>query len=191
MAISEGPRLPWQTKEIAWFSQQKAVRAATLQRLAQAGTRYLVREVRVGYPGYLSPLKELQVRAVLEHTLGEHALLHDNGIRVPDIDWHITRDTNNFTRTLARVGIIDGCSMDVSTHMDVRPLTNLALACAEQSFSNITAYYSAHRPGRRLQGIQTLDQYMMGHPKDGSNSDKDVAALTPALYLIDIEPLYG
>lgn len=173
---------PWPAQEVAWFQLDPSARTASYQRQIQAGNSHLVREVRVEDSRFPKPHSPEAVWEIIGTAESEFTLLEQQGIRVPERQWHVFTDSHGFTRTLGRIGIIEGESAAT---------VNAASGPADKAFwadifRKLVNYQHLRNPGARLNDVYHLHQYILGRARSDISD-----ASTSQLWLVDVEPIFN
>lgn len=193
---------PWDTQPIAWrFNSPDAHKkysyppkteyntALLTEQASNPALTHLVREVialtdQNGQTHYARPVHE--VRDELKLVDDQFAQYEDlTDIKVAPTEWHVFKDSDEYTRVLARVGIIEGEDREWpdlihSDDPEVDFLTPEEYMFLMGLESGIRVYTSQAR-GRRLIDVESLMQYKLGVPRTNLMSQQ-------AFFLIDIEP---
>lgn len=167
---------PWEPQPIVWFSTPFGTsRIELAAAAADPEATHLVREVHVG-ARFLEPMlgtsipmgttKDLLQRAT-EHF---HLLEALTPVRVAPTEWHAFKGEGDRVHVLARVAIIDG--MNARSFYD-----------SDETFEEVLAPYIDQPANGLLRDVDRRAQYILGKPRVASLGE-------PALYLVDIEPLF-
>lgn len=184
--------IPWGAvySDVIWCEGDALTRRAAFNARIERGDTHIVREV--GCTDYdpvakkeIHPANPDEAQDLIDRAQLEFSLLSVCGVQIPeDIKWHIFRDTHTgFTRTLARVPVIEGISLEVKMGDDyvLHNFFKASTSLLDKHIKSIARYTSI--PGKRLWDVTDHSQYIYGHPR--GSVDK-----APGFYLVDIEPLF-
>src|SRR5262249_16950161 len=142
------------------------------------GQSHLVREVEVTDNAGEPAMGIDHTQELIDRVGYETLILRRYKIAVPEVQYHPFRDDRGRLRVLARIGIIDGVTVDTLSFEPDRKVHGVTYREAKH---RIGAYRCSPFPGLRLCDIGSADQYMLGQPRDGSQPG--------GMFLIDLEPM--
>lgn len=188
---------PWEPQPIAWRFVAAATynirdKAAITLQVNDPGLNYLVREVQVVTRRDGDTLSVEETLDDLQLVDDQFAYLESTShAKVAPYEWHVFKDQQGHTRTLARVAIIDGKNVEYISKWSPLAGDPETVADFKTWTASVDAYRESHRlhqadvMRRPLNDIHTPRQYIMGSPRDRSLA----RTAARSLYLVDIEPI--
>jgi hypothetical protein len=179
---------PWPEQEIVFNYGNRKTRHEALRAQVATGVPYILREVAVIDPnGIEHHLDEDYVHEVLAHAEEEFKLLEKHGLAVAKTEWFTFKDNFGFTRTLARVAVINGWVFSPLQFPAFNPAEGEEHATYAALDQSINGYRFCDSAGDRLQDVFRNVQYVHGIPVDPTLGHQEA----PRTTLIDTEPIFS